>query len=602
MLRPGLKKKKSKESAQIDPLLQKGLLLLQDKLYKQAVIELKVALENRPDLVIPELERLYDTYEEERETEKALAVGQVLLPVKKSSSLANRLGNYSRKLGDYDQANILYRQALKLDSSNNTAFFNLAASMGRVAKYDDEVKECIRRYFTIRDFIIPEYLDDPDFEHNIRLLAENRKLEEKNRRMREFDMLRDDKVAIDQKLENPDLEKNLQSVIRRNVSVKTEDILKALASEEEKMEEALADPPAGDSLKQYNQFLFNSGLYALKNSWVVEALEWFIKLKSNPVEIRNLDLCLALATEFNGQRSEAIRLMQEAANEDLDNRLININLAILYQKNRNRLQSLKYQAISASLLEKSEGLCYLSEISQQANLYFKQGKLEPARKLFRIIAADSKDINAWLRIGDIHLENKRYAEAVHAYKEIEKYEPDSRVVQEKLLEVHNYYKEKADSLYSDHKFSQAAVVYERAAKLVRQPDTLDQLINVYRKLNRNDLVQELYTEKQLLVEKEREKAEEEKRQQLVSKGQQLLKNRNFEAAISMFEEAFSIRADKDVFAYLAHIYKGLNRKRYLEDLMERWRVIKEAEERRRISEANSPHSNPDTDIRRPVRP
>ena len=47
------------------------------------------------------------------------------------------VGNCARRQKNYKQANNLYRHALKINPKYQVAFYNLAASMGKVEKYDE---------------------------------------------------------------------------------------------------------------------------------------------------------------------------------------------------------------------------------------------------------------------------------------------------------------------------------------------------------------------------------------------------------------------------------------------------------------------------------
>jgi lipopolysaccharide biosynthesis regulator YciM len=87
-----------------------------------------------------------------------------------------------------------------------------------------------------------------------------------------------------------------------------------------------------------------------------------------------------------------------------------------------------------------------------------------------------------------------------------------------------------------------------------------------------------------IKKKKLQSIQEEKRRIHVTKGKAYLKKKDFINAIESFENAFSLRMDKDVFVYLAHIYKGLKRTNALNHLLQRWQQVSERQEKEKILE------------------
>lgn len=559
--------KKPAVTKDAETVFKKGLMLLQDKLYKQAMIELKIALERNQQAVQPELETLFIKHEGDENKEKALTIGLVLFQVKKEEKLAITLGNYSRKLGNYKQANNLYRQALKINRSSILAFYNLAASMGHVEWYDHDVSKLISQFFKISDYVFPEPLNSNE---TIRTAeSEVRKIitDNKNRNIDRINKELQAKQSNDQKEEFEALNSELEALIEQEIKVESPVVIEFLLDKIGKKQAQDLDEEESDAL--YID-MFNLGLYALKHKNVAVASEQFQILKNFQVDFEDLDQCIGLSNAVRGAKDKAIDILTRLIRSDKDNRLLNINLALLHRRTGNRLLAYKFQIIAASLLEKSLGLIYKSEIVKQADVYFRNDQLDKALKLYKIVAYESNDIKAWMNIGDIHLLRKRQLEALDAFREIQKRYPDSPIVKNKLKEVHDIICHQADELFNNSKFSQSSVLYERALKLARTSETIERLISVYKRLNKHNLVQSLYEEQQHLSTLKREENKLEKRQELIEDGKKHMKNQDFESAIYSFESAFNIKPDKDVFAYLAHIYKGLKRKRMLKDLVERW--------------------------------
>ena len=54
-----------------------------------------------------------------------------------------------------------------------------------------------------------------------------------------------------------------------------------------------------------------------------------------------------------------------------------------------------------------------------------------------------------------------------------------------------------------------------------------------------------------------------------------MKRKDYKQAIESFELAFRMKLDKDVFVYLATIYKALKRNEEMQHLLERWNKMVE---------------------------
>ncbi len=532
-LLPSKKQEKSYQS------LNKGLMLLKGKLYKQASIELKVAMDLYPEYIKNELNKLFNKYDDNENIEAALTIGLLLLQSNKDSELANKLGNFSRQLKNYHQANTLYRQALKINRNNKLAFYNLAASLGKVPRYDLDIIKSIEQFITVQNYVLPEYISDPNIIDTINISAT---------------------LSADS---SDDSYRNFLDIVEHKLNVKTDDNMSV------------------ESKTQLHKELFDLGVFALSKNDTASALDIFLKLKSENSDLKNVDMCIALATDQNGYRSEATRIMKEVASKNIDSRCFNVNFGLLLEKAGNRLLSLKHKAMAAYLMEKSKGMFHMSEVMETANELLKQEKIEQALRLYEIVAKEEKNIKAWLYIGEIKIMQKKFGAAISAFREIQKIEPNSKLAENKLLLIHNHYCQKAEEHYNRNHISQAAVLYERAISLVRIPETIDKLIVVYKRLNKDALVQKYLSERRILIEQQKDLEIEKICKQHIFKGKQFLKIKDYESAITCFEDAFKLKADKDVFAYLAYIYKGLNRKRMLKSLVERWQMAKEYEDRRR---------------------
>ncbi len=69
------------------------------------------------------------------------------------------------------------------------------------------------------------------------------------------------------------------------------------------------------------------------------------------------------------------------------------------------------------------------------------------------------------------------------------------------------------------------------------------------------------------------------RQDYINRGKIFVKQHQFDKAIQNLEQAFRMKIDKDVFMYLAHIYKRLSKTKSLANLMQRWEAMLDMEEK-----------------------
>ena len=170
---------------------RKGLLLLEDNNYRQALIEFQTALQQDPAPTLHELETLFQQRQQSRDIQITLTLGLAIFHIKKDEHLAIYLGNLSRKLKQYHQANGLYRQALRINRNNRLAYLSLAASLGKVDKYNWGIQRLLDQYFQFTDFVLPEITNMNALDTiRMQLLEQNA-----NRAQKEIDIFATEKAA-----------------------------------------------------------------------------------------------------------------------------------------------------------------------------------------------------------------------------------------------------------------------------------------------------------------------------------------------------------------------------------------------------------------------
>lgn len=545
-----------------------GLNLIRTKLYKRASIEFQVAMELNEDVALKLLGEEFTSLEMQSDPQAMLSIGLILLQKRTEDfALANSLGNFARRIGEFKQANDLYRKSLRIKKSYVKAFYNLAASMGRVEKYDFDIKASIEKFIKSDDFILPEYQINENIIEEIAHDLREKKNTEKENRIKKLMAEKEKKEAEHESYEVKRLSKAIERLAKVSIEPTYEEISATLQKRVSKSRLKQSTP---EEVAEYHGEYFNLGLYAYIENDPEKALECFTDLQAQKCEIEHVDMMLALVTQIKTNAKEAIGLMFDLLSKDRYNRYLNVNLGLLYKKAGNRLLAAKYLAIGASFLEKSDGLFRIPDMIHKADEWYKENKLKSALRLYRIVAAETNNQECWMNIGKIHQQMEKPSEAVKAFKEIIAFDPESEEANVKLMELHDMYCQKAEEVFHNRKFSQAAAFYERALGAMRLPKTIERTAAVYKQLSKSERADELIDELDNIHEQEKEAEQEKLRKEFIVKGKMYMKRKAFEMAINSFEKAFRMKVDKDVMMSLAYIYKGMNRDQELSSLEYRW--------------------------------
>ncbi|MBT6612375.1 MAG: hypothetical protein HOB38_09735 [Deltaproteobacteria bacterium] len=553
-----------------------GLNLIKNKLYKRASIEFQNAMVLNEDVAMAMLDEEFNALDMQSDPQAMLAIGLILLKKRPEDfALSNTLGNYARKMEEYKQANDLYRKSLRIKKSYIKAFYNLAASMGRVDKYDFDIKASVEKYIKSDDFILPEYQINPKIIDEITTDLRLKKKTEKENRIKKMTAEKEKKEAEHETYEVKRLVKTLERLAKVSIEPTYEEIKASLQKRVSKTRYKQSTP---EEIAEYHGEYFNLGLYAYIENDPETALECFLDLQAQKCAIEHVNMMVALVTQIKTDAKEAIALMFDLLSKDRFNRYLNVNLGLLYKRAGNRLLAAKYLAVGASFLEKSEGLYRIPDMIRVADENNEEGKLGRAIKLYHIVATESDNLECWLKIGNIYQKTEKPSEAVKAFKEILKFEKDSEEANTKLMELHDMYCQKAEDVFQNRKFSQAAAFYERALGAMRLPKTIERTIAVYKQLSNAERVEELVDELDNIHEQEKEIEQEKLRLEYIAKGKMYMKRKAFEMAINSYEKAFRMKVDKEVMMSLAHIYKGMNRDLDVSSLMHRWAKMNRYEE------------------------
>ena len=221
----------------------------------------------------------------------------------------------------------------------------------------------------------------------------------------------------------------------------------------------------------------------------------------------------------------------------------------------------------------------MKDLIQLANDLFEAGDLKKSLNYFLIASTEIPDTDIWYKIGSIYIEQKKYDEAVEAFRSLTKLDPESSIGEDKLLEISNYYFDKGEALLDDRKFKPAEEYYQKALTVLRRLETLKRLATVYKQMNSPEAEKEILIEIKEIEDENNRLAMEKKRQELITDGNAFFAHKNYPKAIAVFESVLRMKVDQKIFVQLATIYKGLKKKDELQDLVQRWEKMREHEDK-----------------------
>ncbi len=557
MLKGLFQSKEDKIRIKVDEHLAEGMKLMSEKFYNGAMIEFDKAMELKPKDVYPRLVEELSNAAASGELQSALAIGLNLIKENnKDYELANKLGNFARELGDFKQAEGLYKTALKVKRGYDKAFYNLAASQARVDIYDDAIVSALSKFENVQDYILPDYIEDEKLIEKITEIIAEEKATAFKEKLQELTLERDKKIEEGASVEAKGIDLEIKKMKDSVGKVSPEEILNHF---EKKINE---DP------KNAKMHLYDKALYAITNKQTKVTLETISRL--SPKDFDTLDLIHAIALEQMGKRDEAINKMIRLLGRNEFNRYNNVNLGLMYRRSQKKFLSTKYLIKTAALLDKSNGIYSMKELIKEADECYKNGNLKKALNFYVIAVTELPSPRIWNQIGTIYVERKKYDDAVDAFRQLKALDPKSDMGDSKLIEIHNYYVERADVLMDERKFKPASDYLHKALGVLRLPDTLKKAAAVYKQLNAPDKEKELLEEWKKIIDAEKAKEQEAMRQHMIEKGKKQLTDKDYLKAVDTFETVLRMKVDRKIFLQLAALYKGLKKRDELSDLERRW--------------------------------
>ncbi|MDT8446441.1 MAG: tetratricopeptide repeat protein [bacterium] len=574
------------------------------------MIEFNKCWQEAPEFANENLQAMFKQYRTVANYEACLSIGLILLKIDPQDyKMATVLGNCARKQQSYLQANNLYRYALKLKKDYKVAFFNLAASLARVEKYDSKVTSTLQPFANLTDYVLPKYMGEPEmFEKMIKELSDilaERALRQVMELQREMDM----KSNNNELLEVHRLQREIQAIEERPTAPTFEDVKEYVNNQMLEVK----DNTDYESRKSYITYLYNMGLFSLEQGRPLYALECFISIKEDPnYDINYMEMLLILAkhaTKVPRRKlaqqprrrpkdalladdpppidpedspyadEDPIDQMTQMVRDDPNDRYYNINLGVMLNIEGNKLMAYKHFLVGGVLLERSDGIYRREDIFKAAVEYFETEQYKKALKLLKPLSEEEKNSQVLWYIGRIYLRRNKWDEAVEAFKKIQEINPKSVLAQQELQMAHDHFYQAGEDYFDEGKYKAAVGQFEKALNVVRPPETIKRTAAVYRVLRNKPRAAELQREYDQIQEEEKKGEMERIRQEYIVQGQAFLKQKVFHKAIHNYELAFRMKVDKDIFMILAYLYKSLNQKDNLQHLVQRWNKMVEFEEK-----------------------
>jgi tetratricopeptide (TPR) repeat protein len=583
-------KKKSKDLQLAEESVVKGLEFLKQKQYGRASKEFEQSAKYDKETALSLLKPQFEAFDSQKLFKAASTIGDTLYQHQpKTSEFLNHLGNLSRKSGNSKKANELYKRAFKTNKKDDTAFLNLAASIAKIPIYDQNVKKLIAKHINLKNFIIPK----SDYPRNQELLGHLAEALNKKHYFKKVEKMQE--MILEKELKNTtaaiaDSDQMMKDIRKKLVG--TDKIDESCSDVIILLKESLDHDWNRLSIEEKDEFLWsvlNLGLYVLneRESLIDKendngsdpsiknlkmALDVFVKLKAEQHSFRYLDMVISI-THFllnDEEDNDEINTFKDILSRDPDDRYFNINLGIYYHRTGNKLMSYVYLIKGASILEKLEGACYLSDIIELADEKYSQGKLSEALKLYRVASLETNNIEILIGIGKTLVTLNKFYEAIQPLKDALRLNPKSEDVQNELLKLQDHFCFLGDEFYQAGTFVVASENYQHALEIDHTPHIMLKAMQAYKMQGNIVKEHEIRDEFNTIKMGQKEQEVENNRILLIQQGKKQLKLKNLNQAITLFENAFKIKTDRDTFMYLVYLYKKLNQKQALNRVVQRW--------------------------------
>lgn len=562
----------TKSDASTDDTIARGLKKIDEKKYPEAIELFQSALKEMGEATSQILFKHFDKAYAQKHYKACQVFGTVLKETEiESYVFLNQLGNCERKLKNYPQANQCYKSALKLKQDYILARQNLAAGIAKVEKYDTDVAHSIATVSSYTSLLIPDHLPNKNISKrkNVLNLLLTLKKEKEHQLL---GALLDEKKKLMEKGATEDIrgitgriKSHLQ--LEDSTSISKDEFQKLLREIIEERWEVLSPSEQQDLAVE----TYNLGLVYLKKEKGEKASALFLKLLNQNCKFYYLEMLMGLADYLQFHKDSSLGELKSFFTQEPGNRYVNINLGIIYRELNNHLRSDTHFLLAAKRFEELEGLINSKEIYHRGEELHAQEMDEKALVFYKAAYKELGNLKILNHIGKIYLESEQYSDALQTFKEILLVDPDYQPAIQTLERISEICKVVGREKMQGEDPTEALQYFKLSKEAYRDPEVLKLMSVCYRKLKDKQMASQLDIEYKALLEKLEKEELDELFFRLTEGGKKAMKDKKFDKSIKCFEKALTLKVDKNVFVFLAHIYKTLNRVTALRTLVSNYK-------------------------------
>ena len=545
-----------------EQLVMQGLVLLDDRNNDQAVEHFRQAILVGREAITPYMKNLFTGFVLNRRHHEAVTIGRPLTAFfPKDYALFNDLGNQFRHLGKAELAQKCYKKAIELNQDWDIPYLNMAALSAKVEKYDDEIIPLLHRFDNIRDFVLPPYNGRPDFL---------------------------DRIEAELAVESGG--SKIEGAPKRPVSpAEIIDYFKKKALDAIDLARE-RNPKAVESAEKH---LINLTLYSIEQQEFAQAMDGasqFAKLGSH---YPYAEMMQAVILGRQGKLEEAIEILKVSVRRYPQDRYVNANLGLALRAiGKNRLAKV-YFVRAGFLLEQSFGFFSSQEIEIKAQEHYQARHFSEAEKLYQLVIDTDPRADAWYLMARCQHHQQNHSLAFQTLKKGLDVANGELAKRDYAAQAQEFLIEEANKSVETKRLEKALSLMEYALYFGRKPELLDRASQVAYQLGDTFKSGQYQQEYNQVMGLDRDSQQEAKRQKYIAQGKEALSKKDFQTAIHLFEQAFDLKLDKDVFVFLASIYKKLKYQRALTALISRWKWMQEREDKRNLGQTRQPPATPE---------
>jgi len=538
----GGKKRKAEQ------LIVQALVKLDDQNNADAQQAFRQAILLGQEKIAPYMKNLFSGFIKNHRYAEAIAIGKPLSSFyAEDPALFNDLGNQFRHLKDLEKAKQCYKKALQLNPKFELAYLNFSAMMAKVDRYDHDIQPLLDGLATQKDFVLPPYQGGKNLlKRMAKEVVENRGL--------------DGALSDSQEISSEELLEHLKTKALNALNLAADN-----------------NPLAVSAAERHLANLVIAGIQLGKLAVSADGMQY---LEKSHHSYNYYPLLRAILSAKQGQVDEAIDILKAEQLRKPDERYFNVNLAVALRLAGKQRQANIYLIRTGFLLEKSCGFFSAEEIENMAKEFIEKRRFKEALGLYQIIAETDPQPPTWLEMSRCLYFLKKLAQSTKVAKEglgeAAKLGPKAKT--DYANNATEFFETESDVAAKKQLYEQALALIESALFFDRNAERLDKAGQIAYKSGDSYKAAQFQEEANNLKGLNRAEQQEAKRQRYIKLGKEYMGQKKFQSAIHHFELAFDIKLDKDVFMFLASIYKRLKQPRALSNLMSRWKWMLEQEQ------------------------